>query len=258
MPSSLRIDEHIAALETAGPRLAALAVDAGMDAPVPTCPSWTAQALLAHQAMVHRWATAHVRGDDPDAVPSQTEIRTSVADLPGYYREGLAALTAALVDAPPDLAAMTFLNDAPPPREFWARRQAHETTIHMVDALAATLGRRPTAEESDLDGSLAADGIDELVRGFFTRGRSKLYDGTEYAVAVAPTDIDRRWILRVAERLTVDPSDGRREGDDIAATITGTTIQIYLALWNRGDEVDVTGRTEVLDHWRSTQRVRWS
>lgn len=258
MPTSLTIDEHITALGTAGPRLAALAVEAGMDAHVPTCPSWTAQALLAHQAIVHRWATAHVRGDDPDAVPNQTEIRTSVDDLPGYYRDGLAALTTALVDAPSDLAAMTFLKDAPPPREFWARRQAHETTIHMVDALAATVGRLPTAEETELDAPLAADGIDELLRGFLTRGRSKLYDGTEYTVAVAPSDVDRRWILRVAERLTVDSGDEQGEGGDIAATITGTAVQLYLALWNRGDEAQVTGRTEVLDHWRSTQQVRWS
>ncbi len=254
----MAFDEHIAAVEKAGPRLVALAVDAGMDAPVPTCPTWTAQALLAHQAMVHRWATAHVRGDDPDAVPNQTEIGTTVADLPGYYRDGLAALTTALLYAPPDLAAMTFLNDAPPPRDFWARRQAHETTIHMVDAVAATVGRLPTAEETDVDRSLAADGIDELLRGFFTRGRSKLYDGTEYTVAVAPRDVDRRWILRVAPRLTVELAGERGEDDDIAATITGTAVELYLALWNRGDEVDISGRSEVLDHWRSTQRVRWS
>ena len=184
MPSSLTFDEHVTALETAGGRLVAFAEDAGMDAPVPTCPAWTADALVAHQAMVHRWATAHVRGDDPATVPNQTEIRTTVADLPGYYREGLAGLTAALRAASPDLDAMTFLNDAGRPREFWARRQAHETTIHMVDAMAAKLGRPPTVDEAEIEPALAVDGIDELVRGFFTRGRSKLYDGSEYTVAV--------------------------------------------------------------------------
>ena len=56
----------------------------------------------------------------------------------------------------------------------------------MVDALAAQLGEPPAADEAGIDQSLAVDGIDELVRGFFTRGRSKLYDGTEYRVAVAP------------------------------------------------------------------------
>ena len=63
-------------------------------------------------------------------------------------------------------------------REFWARRQAHETTIHMVDAQAALLGHAPTSGEAALEVSLATDGLDELLRGFFTRGKSKLYDGT--------------------------------------------------------------------------------
>ena len=201
MPTSLSFDEHLAALEAAGTRLVDLATDAGLDAAVPTCPAWTVDALVAHQSMVHRWATAQVRGDDADAVPNQTTIRSTVADLPAYFREGHRALLDALRAAPPDLGAMTFLNDAPAPREFWARRQAHETTIHMVDALAAACGRVPTADEVEVDPALAVDGIDELLRGFFTRGRSKLYDGTEYTLAVTPGDADRRWIVRVAERL---------------------------------------------------------
>jgi uncharacterized protein (TIGR03083 family) len=256
VPSSLAFDEHLAALETAGDRLVATAEEAGMEAPVPTCPAWTAHALVAHQAMVHRWAAAHVRGDDPARVPNQTEIRTSVADLSGYYREGLAALVSALRDAPPDLEAMTFLNDAGRPRDFWARRQAHETTIHMVDAMAAKLGRPPTANEAAIDRSLAVDGIDELVRGFFTRGRSKLYDGTEYTVAVEARDAARRWVLHVAERLTVEPGD--HPGDGSEATISGRAAELYLALWNRGDHVEVAGRDDLLDRWRAVQRVTWS
>ena len=141
--------------------------------------------------MVHRWAAAHVRGDEPDSVPSQTEIRTTVDDLVGYYRQGHAALLDAFGAAEPDLTAMTFLNDCPAPREFWARRQAHETTIHMVDALAARGGTLPTAEQAGIPTPLAVDGIDELLRGFLTRGRSKLYDGDEYAIAVTPTDTER-------------------------------------------------------------------
>ena len=256
VPTSLRFEQHLDALDRSGTRLVDLAVDAGMDAAVPTCPAWNVDALLAHQAMVHRWATAHVRGDDPAEVPNETDIRTTVSDLPGYYREGRAALSAALRAAPADLAAMTFLNDAPPPREFWARRQAHETTIHMVDALAAVLGRLPTAEEAGIDRSLAADGIDELLRGFFTRGRSKLYDGTEYTVAVTARDVERRWVLHVAERLTVEPGDRTEPHAD--ATLAGAAAELYLSLWNRADEVDVTGRPDVLERWRATQRVGWS
>ena len=100
---------------------------------------------------------------------SQTAIRTTIDDLPGYYLEGHAALLEALRAAPPDLRAMRFLNDAPPPREFWARRQAHETTVHAVDALAAKLGRWPRADETDVEPRSRIDGLDELLRGFFTQ-----------------------------------------------------------------------------------------
>jgi uncharacterized protein (TIGR03083 family) len=255
MPTSLTFAGHVDIIDRSGTRLADLATQAGLEAPVPTCPKWTVDDLVAHQAMVHRWATAHVRGDDPDAAPSVTDIHDTATDLVGYYRDGLVALVEALRAAPPDLEAMTFLNDAPPPREFWARRQAHETTIHMVDALAASLGRLPTADEVDVAPAVAVDGIDELLRGFFTRGRAKLYDGSEYTLAVAPTDVPRRWLVNVAERLTVEAGDP--DCDAAEAAITGSVSRLYLALWNRGDEADAVGRAGVLERWRATQRVTW-
>ena len=208
--------------------------------------------------MVHRWAAAHVRGDNPAVVPNQTEIRTTVGDLIGYYREGHGALLEAFRDAPPDLPAMTFLNDAPPPREFWARRQAHETTIHMVDALAASLGRLPTADEASIETSLAVDGIDELLRGFLTRGRSKLFDGAEYTIAITPEDVGRRWVVNVAERLTVQSDDAALEADAAETRFTGTATQLYLSLWNRGDEVTTAGRPDLLERSHAANRVSWS
>ncbi|MBT8215443.1 MAG: maleylpyruvate isomerase N-terminal domain-containing protein, partial [Acidimicrobiia bacterium] len=103
VPTSLSFRKHLAAIETAGGRLSALAEAAGEESKVPTCPGWDVRALVAHQTMVHRWATAHVTGSDPAALPSQTEIRDSVDDLPGYYAEGLLRLLEALDAAPDDL-----------------------------------------------------------------------------------------------------------------------------------------------------------
>jgi hypothetical protein len=126
----------------------------------------------------------------------------------------------------------------------------------MVDALAASLGRLPTADEVDVAPDVAIDGIDELLRGFFTRGRSKLYDGSAYTLAVAPTDAPRRWLVNVAERLTVEPGDPNADAAD--AAITGTASQLYLALWNRGDEAHAVGRADAVERWQATQRVTWS
>lgn len=148
-----------------------------------------------------------------------------------------------------------FLNDAPPPRHFWARRQAHETTIHAVDALAAALGRLPTAAEAGIDHDVAVDGIDELVTGFFTRGRSRLAGEAPVSIAVAPTDAERGWTLAVADdRLATERV--RRAAAD--AVLTGTAAQLYLGLWNRGDEITGSGRPGLLARWREVQRVRWA
>ncbi len=143
MALTLTFDECLEAIERSGTQLAASARAAGLSAAVPTCPDWTASHLVAHTAMVHRWSAAQIRGEDPDAVPNDTTIRETVPDLLDFYGEGLDALLAALRDAPPDLEAFTFLKDPPTPREFWARRQAHETTIHMVDARGGGARARP-------------------------------------------------------------------------------------------------------------------
>lgn len=251
--TSLTFDAHLAALEESDWRLAELAETTPLTSRVPTCPDWDVIALVAHQSMVHRWATANIVGTDPDAAPSDVELRRR-DDLVEYYRDGLTALVGALRSAPADLEAITFLNDAPPPRQFWARRQTHETTIHMIDALAAHLARPPTAAEAGIGIGLAIDGIDELLCGFLTRGDSRLYDGEELVVCVAPDDAERSWTMRIAQQASAVP--GGTNDADVA--VVGAAAQIYLGLWNRGDELVVNGRNDFLERWRGAQRVRWT
>ena len=124
----------------------------------------------------------------------------------------------------------------------------------MVDALSATLARFPTAAEAGIDGRLAVDGIDELLGGFLTRGRAKLFDGEEFTIAVMPSDTDRRWVLGVGPKLTVAEGDGNGAN----ATLDGTSAALYLALWNRGDQVSADGRPDLLARWRETTRVSWA
>ena len=258
MPTSLTPSQHRDLVAHSGRRLIDHGAAAGLDARVPTCPAWDVRALLAHQAMVHLWSTAHLRGADPDAVPNQTALRDE-ADLVGVAEAALAGVVQAITEAPDDLKAMTFLNDAPPPAAFWARRQAHETTIHMVDALGAALGRVPTTSEAMIDAATAVDGIDELLRGFFTRGRSKLFDGTPVVLVVAPDDTDVHWVVHVDERLTVEPPGSPAPDGAEVARLAGSSASLYLALWNRGGDVQLSGAgAALLERWRSTQTVRWS
>ncbi len=119
--------------------------EVGLDAAVPTCPAWKVRELVAHQTMVHRWATAHVRGEDADAVPNETQILETVPDLSPYYDEGLTGLVAALRDAPPDLEAFTFLKDC----ACAARVLGSTASARDDDARGRRPGRGPRARSYD-------------------------------------------------------------------------------------------------------------
>lgn len=257
MPApALSVDRYLGVLEAAATRFVDDARSAGLGASVPTCPAWDVTALVAHQAMVHRFATAVVNGTDPGTEPKQTALRKR-DDLLDFFEDGIGLLLDALRAAPDDLDAPTFLFDPPPPRVFWCRRQTHETTMHGVDALGARLGREPQADDCTIDDEFALDGIDEILGGFFTRGTSGLFDGDAYDVVVAPDGTDRRWIFHVATKNTIT----RATADEVSGgdvTITGSPVGIYLGLWNRGDGLAVSGDDDLLARWREINRITWN
>lgn len=223
---------------------------AGVDALVPTAPDWTVRQLVAHQGMVHRWATDQVLGRRADAATYEAE-GLAAEDPMRWLHAGGQALVEALEAAPADLEAPVFLKHAPAPRLFWARRQCHETTIHAVDALSARLGRMPRAEETWISRQVALDGIDELLVGFLTRGKSTLRSEEPLTVAVRPNDVDRRWTVQVSTEPAVTTRDGDRPADLV---VEGTAEQLYLTLWNRSEEIAVPG----FELWRRTARITWA
>jgi uncharacterized protein (TIGR03083 family) len=255
MPTLLSPDDHLGALVRSGAALGEAAAAAGLDAKVPTCPAWDVTELVIHQGMVHRWAAANLRGErDHDPAASQAEGKAA-ARLLSWYSQGLAALVDTLRATAEDAKAMVFLRDAPPPRQFWARRQAHETTIHSVDAISAVCRRWPTASDVEVDPVLAADGIDELLMGFITRGKGRLRAAEPYTVLVRTIDTGHAWTLRIGDGpiVTTPGATGRPE-----AVFSGTAVQLYLSLWNRADEITTNGRSDLVDQWRKQIRIRWS
>jgi len=250
------LDELGDGLGAAATVLRANAAAAGLEAPVPTCPGWTVRDLVAHQGMVHRWATSHLRGapdDEPDAFE-----RAGLAspDLLGWFDEGATGLLQAIVDAPDDLGGRPFLRDAPPPRLFWVRRQCHETTVHAVDALAARLGRVPRADETWIRAAIALDGVDELLTGFVPRPRQGV-NHEPLRLLVAPMSTTRAWLLDIApdrppvvERLDLDAGRPVPEHD---ALVTGEPVEVLLRLWSRGGEP----RDEIERWWTDTVSVTW-
>lgn len=257
MTTVLPLADHLSTLAAEADRLAALIHDAtDLGAAVPTCPEWTLRELVAHQGEVHRWATDTVTGVWDSMADSDRADRIAAPMDPAlgrWFADGADRLLAALAAAPDSLVTPVFLVDAPSARMFWARRQANETTVHRVDALAATLGRWPTAAEAGIATERAVDGIDELLTGFLPRPRTKLRSDEPFTLAVAPSDTDRRWVIAVSDSPPVT------ETSDVSADVTfiGTAAEVYLGLWNRGDELTAVGRDGVLDQWREQVRVSW-
>lgn len=256
----MEFSQHLAAITSGTQVLVTNAAAAGPTAEVPTAPGWRVRDLVAHLGMVHRWATAVVVGDaaaaaDPEDFAAQG---LSQSDPLGWLTEGAAALVGALAAAPADLEAMTFLKDAPPAREFWARRQCHETTIHSVDAISAKEGRMPSAQLCGIDSEVAVDGLDELLVGFLPRSRSRLRKDHKVSVAVRPNDSDAAWLVRVSEDTpaTTRHTAGVADLDAADVTFSGTAAELYLGLWNRGHEI-TTNDPGMLRRWHELSRVEW-
>ncbi len=252
----MEIAEHIDAIGIQGRRLAEAAAIAGPDAKVPSCPGWVVRDLVRHQGGVHRWATGIVAG--PRTEPWRVDLDDVVgawpadADLIGWFGDGLGRLVATLSQARPDLVCWTFL-DAPSPLAMWARRQAHETSVHRVDAeLAAGLPVTP------FPAPFAADGLAELLTGFITRPGGRLRSDPARVLRVRCTDTPGDWLVRIGPDRVRTSSGTDELGSD--CVIMGAADDLYLALWNRRPTsgLGVDGDPSVLGLFLDRVQVRWS
>jgi uncharacterized protein (TIGR03083 family) len=252
----VEISQYIDALREAGRRLSAAAAQAGPDAAVPSCPDWVVRDLVRHQGGVHRWAASIVGTPRTEAwnVDLEEVVGTwpDDASLISWFEDGLDALVNVLSQAPVGLACWTFLK-APSPLAMWARRQAHETSVHRVDAELAT-GRTPAQFEP----AFAADGISELLEGFITRRGGRLRSDAEQVLRVRCTDTTGDWLVRIGpDGVATTAADGGARAD---CQVAGGASDLYLALWNRRPAagLDLEGDRAVLDLFADKVRVRWS
>ncbi len=255
--SAMDVAEYIEILQGEGMRMAEAAEQAGPDAAVPTCPDWKVRDLLHHLGGVHRWATAYVAGAKTEAADVDFEqTRGPLPDdteLVEWFRQGHADLISALRGADPDVQCWTFL-PAPSPLAMWARRQAHETAIHRVDAeLSAQLP--PVSVRP----GFASDGIDELVMCFVPRRKGDPRADPPRSLSVRCADTGRAWRVTISTEgvsTEVDPSGGS-EADCV---LSGPASWMYHALWNRlsTDDIEVEGDVAALDLFLNRAQIRWS
>jgi uncharacterized protein (TIGR03083 family) len=261
---AMTIDEHIAVVAAEGQRFAAAARRGEMDADVPACPGWSLRDLVRHLAEIHLWAAANV-AQRPGAtleLEDRSELVRSWPDLAifwpadndliDWYLDTNANLVRVLREAPSDVAALTFL-PAPTPLAMWARRQAHETSIHRYDA------EDTTGHATGYDATLAADGIDELLYGFYEsvtrpRERGVLVD-QDRLMHVHAEDTGDHWYVTIGP-LSISAS---RDGGAADLTVTGSASDLYAALWNRGDDSAITtvGGPQLLKTWHQHTGIRW-
>jgi uncharacterized protein (TIGR03083 family) len=265
----MEVSEHIAALARDGELLAAAAQRAGLGAVVPSCPPWRVGDLLRHVSYVHRWAAMFVaegrmermadRASEPDVLhggPPDDELL-------GWFDAGHKALVETLRAADPDVRCWTFM-PAPSPLAFWARRQAHETAMHRVDAELAS------GEPTPFPADFAADGVDELIMGFFGRDHEELTDEQRAAgrqsLLVRATDTGGEWLLELTEdgklAASVRRGGGPAQSGWARCTLAGPAAGLYPLLWNRADpeaaRVRVSGDHAVFGAWQDGMRVTYA
>jgi uncharacterized protein (TIGR03083 family) len=227
---------YLAAISAEADALARGGERAGLDAPVPSCPEWRAADLLVHIGRVHRWVAACITTNDfvaPDRLPSPPEG----PGLSAWVRDGAAGLVEVL-DRPPADPAWTWAPDQT--IGFWQRRQAHETTMHRVDAELAGGGAPAPISEG-----LAADGIDEALHLLPLRPGAPPLSGEGETVHVHCTDVDGEWLVRLGDAgLEVEAIHAK---GDVA--VRGPAPDLLLVLARRADPgtVEVIGRRPVLD-----------
>ncbi|MPZ79772.1 MAG: maleylpyruvate isomerase family mycothiol-dependent enzyme [Actinophytocola sp.] len=231
--------------------LRAAVVAAGPDATVPTCPEWTVRALVRHIARVHDWALQALRADPAGERPERARPPEDWADLLAWWDHRVATLLDTLKSGGPDAPAWVFHSGTASTAAFWARRQAHETAIHRLDAEHARAGSDGAAAVPSLvfEPELAADGIDELLVLMIPRKLARERPDVEGTVLFHAADAGRAWTVRLEPgRVPQVTASAEVESD---ASVVGTADAVYRAAWRRPSTAVTTGDRTLVDALRT-------
>lgn len=200
---------------------------AAPDAPVPTCPGWTAADLVDHvtETYDHKLQSMRLMRSPEDAdMPRRPGAPAERFDA------ALADLLAEFDDRGPDSLSYTWYG---PDQTvgFWIRRLAHETAVHRADAeLAAGRAIGPVEPEPALDG---ADEMLTVVVDWGSRARRRHVAATLEAhtgLAVALTAAGASWTVRVSPEgaaVTAGVDAGAQ------AEVHGDPGELLMWLWRR-------------------------
>lgn len=213
--------------------------DAEPQAQVPTCPEWNVDDLLDHLYRVqtlwrHVVDAGVVTTQEVRELPAPAEPDTR-GDLFSLGEAASAALVAALDSRAPTDPAWSWSGDHTV--GFTMRRQAHEATIHRIDAeVAGGVAATP------VDVEVAQDGVDEVLR--VHAGSSRAAAGEVSGarrVRVVATDTGATWMVSIVPpatadggpRLVVDDVDSPDGRGSPSGLFTATSEDLYRWFWGR-------------------------
>ncbi|WP_069765437.1 maleylpyruvate isomerase family mycothiol-dependent enzyme [Streptomyces sp. LUP47B] len=222
---------------------------------VPTCPEWSLEQLVRHTGGALRWVELMVRtraGEEvpEDRVPSG-EGPEDAGALDAWLAETGQMLVAALREAGRDARVWSWAGI--PTSGFWARRMAHELTVHRADAALAAGQPYEVAPE------IAADAIDEWLQivEFAQRtipdDESRELRGSGRSIHLHATDgtprLNAEWVIEFTEDVIV----WRRGHEKATVALRGPLTAVMLAFYRRlpldSPELEVLGERELLEFW---------
>ncbi|MFL6140833.1 MAG: maleylpyruvate isomerase N-terminal domain-containing protein [Labedaea sp.] len=229
----------------------AAVVGAGPDAPAPTCPDWTVRDLVRHLAKVHQWAGRSLVTHPDGPAPAPDEPPAAWEELLAWWDAQRDILVERLRERGPDDPAWTF-PPAPGAAGFWARRQAHETAIHRLDAEHAATGSALADAVPTLvfDPELAADGIDEALTLMVPLRASRQPITVGGTVLFHAADAGRAWLLRLRPGELPEVGPVGHPAIDADASVVGTADAVYRAMWRRPSHAVRGGDPVLIDALR--------
>lgn len=228
---------------------------ADLSATVPTCPDWSLERLVRHTGGALRWVELMVRTRAEQQLPDDqvplAEGPEDAGELDAWLAETGDLVVAALREAGPDTAVWSWAGI--PTSGFWARRMAHELTIHRADATLAA------GQPYEVAPDIAADAIDEwlqitqLAQRTVPDGKMRELRGAGRSIHLHATDgsaeLDAEWVIEFTEDVIV----WRRGHEKATVALRGPLTAVLLAFYRRlpldSPELEVLGERELLEFW---------
>jgi uncharacterized protein (TIGR03083 family) len=210
-----------------------LAARGDLGAAVPSCPGWSVDDLVRHVAEVYEHKIAcTLLGRAPDPWPPDWPTDRDPIE---WLADAHARLLELFDRSEPASPSATWW---PPDQTvgFWARRMAHETAVHRVDAELAA------ATPSPIDPDLATDGIAEILEimlaGDWTDEPDDTASGQRVSIRADGHAGGHSWLVTI-DRAAVDVTEGVRDDANAHARIEGEPADVDLWLWGRAPDARV-------------------